>query len=541
MGEDGGRTRFHKAVVLVIVVLVAIVFVFAIWPGGLPPQPTPPQQKEGGNPEPSVAVVDGAYARVREAAVAGSWYPDDPDELAALADGFLDDAGASSGGAHCDQLPEALVSPHAGYRFSGPVAGHAYGQVRGCHVRRVWVLAPTHKLRLQGAAVYPVDAFRTPLGDLPVDAAASARLAEQEGFAWLGDGDGGEHSLEMQLPLLQRALGSFELVPILLGSVDPEAARKIADAIRPELGDGDLVVASTDFTHHGPGFGYQPFEDDLARRIDELDHGAWAHLAQPDVQALHGYLERTGATVCGRNPLKVLAALVDPETRGVELAYDTSGAITGRWRDSVSYLAGRLDGPAWGGSGPAWGGARFVDEQTAAALHALAWRALLHHYEQGGRLEVDPSGLPADAARTLGAFVTLNKDGRLRGCIGEITPGRAAWEAVAARAVDAAIGDPRFPKVRPHELDDLELEVSLLGPSWEVASPSSIVVGRHGVVLGAWPRTATFLPQVGPEQGWDRGQLLQHLARKAGLAEAVIDSTRLAVYEAQVIHGSRPE
>ncbi len=533
MHERGGR--FQKAVVLVLVVLVAIVFVFAIWPGGLPPQPQPPVDTEA----PEAAAV--AEERVRGAAVAGSWYPDDPEELAVMADGFLDLAEVAEGGEHCADLPEALVSPHAGYRFSGPVAGHAYGQVRGCHVRRVWVLAPTHKLRMRGAAVYPVDAFRTPLGDLPVDVATSARLAEQDGFAWLPGDDGGEHSLEMQLPLLQRALGSFELVPVLLGSVGPTEARRIADAIRPELGDGDLVVASTDFTHHGPNFRYQPFEDELPRRIGELDRGAWEHVAAPDVDALHGYLEETGATVCGRNPLKVLAALVGPEARGAELAYDTSGAITGQWRNSVSYLAGRIDGPAWSGAGPAWGGARFVDEESAAALHALAWRALLHHYEHGGRLDVDPATLPADAGRTLGAFVTLNKDGRLRGCIGEIAPQRAAWEAVAARAVDAATGDPRFPRVRRDELDELELEVSLLGPTREVADPSSIVVGRHGVVLGSWPKSATFLPQVGPEQGWDRATMLLHLARKAGLPADAVASARLAVYEAQVIHGDRPE
>ena len=480
--------------------------------------------------------VHGPYERVRQAAVAGSWYPGDPAELAELVDGLLDATGA----ADCDDLPEALISPHAGYRFSGPVAGHAYGQVRGCHVRRVWVLAPSHKLSLRGAMVYPVDAFRTPLGDLPVDTAASARLAERPGFAWLRGGDRKEHSLEMQLPLLQRALGSFELVPILLGRVDAEEARRVADAIRPELGEGDLVVVSTDFTHHGPNFGYAPFEEELPRRIHELDHGAWAHLATPDVDGLHDYLEATGATVCGRNPLKVLAALVQPDARGAELAYDTSGAITGDWRNSVSYLAGRIDGPAWSGAGPAWGGARFVSEEAAEALHALAWEALLHHYEQGGRLEVDEAALPEGAGRTLGAFVTLNKDGRLRGCIGEIEPQRPAWEAVAARAVDAATGDPRFPRVRPDELDELELEVSLLGPSWEVSGASALVVGRHGVVLGTWPRTATFLPQVGPEQGWDRGQLLQHLARKAGLAPSAIDASRLAVYEAQVIHGERP-
>ena len=537
MGQEGGRGRGLLLLVLLALVLGAVSVVLLVRREPAPESATSAATPAAEAATPAEVVAPpGPYVSVREAAVAGSWYPDDPSELAPLVDGFLGDVEPA-----CDDLPEALVSPHAGYRFSGATAGQAYGLLRGCHVPRVWILAPSHKLALRGAAVYPHDAFRTPLGDLPVDTSTSARLAKQPEFEWLPDQDRGEHSLEMQLPLLQRAIGSFELVPILLGQVDVASARRIAEAIRPELGPGDLVVASTDFTHHGPDFRYVPFEEDVAASIDALDHGAWEHLAQPDVQALHSYLEQTGATVCGRNPLKVLAALVGPEARGTELAYTTSGALTGDWRNSVSYLAGRIDGPAWGGAGPAWGGARFVDPEAAAALHELAWRALLHHYEQGGALDVDPARLPEGVERQLGAFVTLNKDGRLRGCIGEIEPVRSAWQAVATRAVDAATGDPRFPRVQADELADLELEVSLLGPSWEVADPSAIIVGRHGVVLGTWPKTATFLPQVGPEQGWGRDELLQHLARKAGLAASQIGSARLAVYEAQVIRGERPE
>jgi len=480
-----------------------------------------------------VAPAQGPYERVREPAVAGSWYTDDPTRLAIEIDGYLDQV---EDAADCRRLPTAVISPHAGYRFSGATAGHAYAAVRGCHLRRVWVLAPTHRLSLRGAALYQVDAFRTPLGDLPLDAAVIGRLAERPGFRMLPHGDGGEHSLEIQLPFLQRALGAFELVPVLVGDIDDEGATAIAEALRAELGPGDLVVVSTDFTHFGPRFGYVPFRDDLPTRLSELDHGAWAHVAQPDPSALHAYTERTGATICGRNPLKVLAALAPAGTTGTELAYTTSGELTGDWSNSVSYLAGRLDGPGWTGTGPRSGGARFVSESTATWLLDLAHSSLEHWYRTGTILRPDPDSIPADATKTLGAFVTLEKGGRLRGCIGEISPYREVWKAVTQRAVDAAIHDSRFPPVTEDELPELEIDVSLLGPSWTVPGSEAVIVGRHGVVLTAGSRRATFLPQVAPEQGWDRRTTLLRLAKKAGIRTDQLPRARIDVYEAQVVH-----
>jgi AmmeMemoRadiSam system protein B/AmmeMemoRadiSam system protein A len=429
------------------------------------------------------------------------------------------------------------VAPHAGYTYSGPSAGQVFAQVRGCAVRRVWLLGPSHRLHLKGAGLYAVDAFRTPLGDLPLDRAVVERLAEKPGFSMLTRGDGGEHSLEIELPFLQRALGAFELVPLLMGQVDPAVAAQVAEALRAELGPGDLVVISTDFTHYGARFGYEPFagQDDLPARLSELDHGAWELVAKPDPQALHAYLERTGATICGRAGLLVAAALVGPGAQGTEITYASSGAQTGDWENAVCYLGGRLDGPAWTGRGPQTGIARLVAPETAEILLKLARQSLETWFRDGRMLQVDPATLPADAQTVLGAFVTLEEHGQLRGCIGEITPRRPVYLAVVERAVDAAIHDPRFDPVRASELPDLELDISLLGPTRPVPGPASVIVGRHGVVLAKGGRSATFLPQVGPEQGWDRDTLLVYLARKAGLPPSAIPEAKIEVYEAQVV------
>ena len=470
---------------------------------------------------------------VRESAIAGSWYPGDPRALASEVDGYLDAAPRGD----CSQLPLVLVAPHAGYRYSGAAAGQVFAQVRDCHVRRVWVLAPSHRLPLRGVGLYSVDAFRTPLGDLPTDRSVLERLAGQAHFQWLEQGDGGEHALEIELPFLQRALGGFELVPLLLGRITPAEAVAIADAIRPELGPGDLVVISTDFTHYGDRFGYAPFAgtDDLPGELSKLDRGAWELATKLEPQAFYDYVQQTGATICGRAGLLLAATLVPPSAQGQELVYTTSGELTGDWSNTVSYLGGRFDGPAWSGLGPQTGVARLVSSETADLLLRLARQSLEHWYEHGTMLEVDPDSLPDDAHTVLGAFVTLEQGHQLRGCIGEITARRPAYEAVIARAVDAAIHDPRFDAVEQRELDGLTLDISLLGPTRQVPSTRSVIVGRHGVVISHQGRSATYLPQVGPEQGWDRDTMLGYLSRKAGFPASKLSDAKIEVYEAQVV------
>jgi len=499
---------------------------------GVPEPAAEPSESPDPEPSPEQDLMQGDIT-VRASAIAGSWYPSEPAALAAEVDGYLDAAPRGD----CSALPQILVAPHAGYRYSGAAAGQVFAQVRDCAIRRVWVLAPSHRLPMRGIGVYPVDAFRTPLGDLPTDRAVAERLAAQPGFQWLDRGDGGEHALEIELPFLQRSLGAFELVPLLLGDITPELALQLAEAIRPELGPGDLVVISTDFTHYGERFGYAPFagSDELPTELTRLDHGAWELAAACETRGFHDYIQQTGATICGRAGLLLAATLVPPGSKGTEIVYTSSGELTGDWSNTVSYLGGRFDGPAWSGLGPQTGVARLVSSETADLLLDLARRSLEHWYEHGTMLSVDPTSLPDDAHTVLGAFVTLEKGHQLRGCIGEITARRPAYEAVMARAVDAAIHDPRFDPVDESELAKLTLDISLLGPTRQVPGPRSVIVGRHGVVISHRGRSATYLPQVGPEQGWDRDTMLGYLSRKAGFPASKLDDARVEVYEAQVV------
>ena len=306
-------------------------------------------------------------APVRPSPIAGSWYPDDPAELGAYLDRTLE-AAPSWSPPDGDRV-QALIAPHAGYPYSGATAAAGYRALRGQAFDRVVLLGPSHHAGFRGVAIGDVDAYATPLGPVALDAAAVERL---RGAPLVGTGPAGpdrEHSLEIQLPFLQRALApGWRLVPILVGRLEPEDYGALADAIRPLLDARTLVVVSTDFTHYGARFGYLPFPADpeVAARLEALDKGALAQIEARDPKGFLDYQERTGITICGFRPVALLLHLLPPDTRAHLIRYDTSGAILGDWRSSVSYLSIALTVPKQAAGPLAW------QPESLQWLHRLA-------------------------------------------------------------------------------------------------------------------------------------------------------------------------
>jgi len=276
-------------------------------------------------------------------AVAGSWYPADPGRLADAVGRALDDAG----GPDAPRRVRGVVAPHAGLVYSGRVAAHAFAALSGAAPRRVVLVGPSHHHGFHGLVVPESGALATPLGAVPVDAAAVERLA---GHARVRRDDRPflpEHALEIELPFLQTVLEpGWTVVPILTGlDVRGSVADDLAAAVAEAAGDDALWVASSDFTHHGPRFGYVPFRDDVERRLRELDRSVIGPAADRDVARFEATLDRTGATVCGRHAIGLLMRALPPAVGGEEVAYDTSGGLTGDWTHSVSYAAIRYEEP----------------------------------------------------------------------------------------------------------------------------------------------------------------------------------------------------
>jgi hypothetical protein len=458
---------------------------------------------------------------VRPAVLAGSWYPGDAPTLRAAIDGLLADA----------QVPEslngariaALVVPHAGLRFSGATAASGFRLVQGRSYDRVIVIAPAHRGSFAGLAVPPVDAFQTLLGGIPVDREGLVRLRESPLVDVVPGAHAREHAIEMELPFLQRALmPGWKLLPVLVGRMDDGDYAVAADAIRPLADERTLVVVSSDFTHYGPRYGYQPFPPgrEVAERIRRLDMGLFELMWAFDVEGLLAYQRGTGITACGFGPLMVLTHLLDGRAEPRLIRYATSGELTGSYENSVSYLAAAYVDGSRAAPAPDEEGAYRPEELEL--LHGLARRALAQAVEEGAE-SVDPEALvagmdlPPRLTEPTAAFVTLRKEGRLRGCIGDVMPIRPLYASVVANAVNAGLRDRRFRPVTADELPALVLEISVLTPPRSVASYEDYDVKRQGIILRAEGHRAVYLPEVARSMGWDRSHTLSRLAQKAGL------------------------
>lgn len=471
------------------------------------------------------AAGDDKPERIRPSALAGGWYPADKTALRAAIDTCL-----ASDGAPVQGRIGALVVPHAGYIYSGKVAGSGWRLIKPGAYDRVILLGPSHYGRFTGFCVADVDAFATPLGIVAVDKPARDALRASPLHASAERAHGPEHCLEIQLPFLQTVLPNARIVPILTGAIDKDSAAQIAAALSAQITPRTLVVISTDFTHYGPNYDYLPFRDNIAENLRALDMGAVDAILAKDAGRFDTYCAEKSATICGRSPLSILLRLLPAEAKGVLVKYDTSGRITGDFTNSVSYVSLAFTWPPAATpaaeSAPAHKpAARELTADEKKFLLRLARRTIERHLAKEPDTAPDLSSFGSDSAlrRRAGAFVTLKKHGDLRGCIGRIVePGRESsvpqlYETVRIMSVQSAVADPRFPALTGAELKDVEIEISALTPCEPIAGPADFQVGRDGIIIQKGYASAVFLPQVAPEQKWDRDQTLSHLCRKAGL------------------------
>lgn len=484
---------------------------------------------------------------MRAPALAGTWYPAEAPRLREGVRACMRGAGRPASpilpfartAASLQQegtFPAAIVAPHAGHRWSGPCAGAVFDLARGARFRRLLLLGPSHRERFAGVALPQDDTFATPLGPIPLDGAALAMLDRRPSFHRSDRAHAEEHSLEIELPFAQETLAAdFTLIPLLVGRLDDGSRDDAATAIR-ELWDLEtLLVVSSDFTHFGADFGYEPFDRDVAGSIARLDARAVAHLLALDLHGFESFLDESGATICGANPLRILlAAAAGRRLQPGWVDYFRSADKTGDFDHSVSYVGLAFYGET----------VRVPDSTTvalarpeSALLHVLARRAVAEAVE--GR---DAEPLHAGDVRHLfgpdtplaephGVFVTLRSaEHELRGCIGRVESESSLVEAVQDCAAAAATRDTRFASIAAKEVASLSIEISILSPSRRVSHPEEIVLGRDGVVLEAGGRRALFLPQVAIEHGWSLSETLEQLARKAGLPSSSIRNAELSVF-----------
>ncbi|MCX5758527.1 MAG: AmmeMemoRadiSam system protein B, partial [Candidatus Hydrogenedentes bacterium] len=344
---------------------------------------------------------------------------------------------------------QALIVPHAGYRYSGPVAAYGYKEVAGKHYSRVIVMGPSHHLRMQNVANVPdVTHYATPLGETTLDTDFIAALKKHPEFSTIRGADDTEHSVQIQLPFLQKTLTDFKFIPIVVGQLDKDTAQSMARILAGLIDPETLVIASSDFTHYGSNYDYVPFKDNVFDNLKKLNMAAWDCIQRKDVGAFEKHLETTGDTICGQCPIRVLLSMLPGDSAPHLLQYDTSGHMMNDTTNSVSYFAIAFSG-AWKKGEPvettSAPTATLTDDEKAQLL-TLARTTLECRIKNGRTPTSEELGITITPGmkQVMGAFVTLKENGQLRGCIGEIVPRRELYKAVSERAVDSGLNDHRF-------------------------------------------------------------------------------------------------
>jgi AmmeMemoRadiSam system protein B/AmmeMemoRadiSam system protein A len=445
---------------------------------------------------------------VRRPAVAGSFYPADPQTLSRQVREFLSRAPKEKVAGEII----ALISPHAGYMYSGQVAAYAFKLVEGMKFDAVVVIAPSHRTYFQGASVYDRGGFETPLGLLPVEKELCQKLKAGSNLIQnVPQAHAQEHALEVQLPFLQATLGPFNLVPIVIGDQSYRICQALGQTIaKATLGKKVLLVASTDLSH------FHSYDEAVKRDTLILED-----LRNFDSQKLAQDLDSGKGEACGGGP--VLAVMVAAKEKGANrvqvLKYLNSGDVTGDRSSVVGYAAAvivqssQASTRETGGKKP--GISLGLTEEEKKTLRQIAYLSI----ERRLKGEKTPPGdvLTGALKEKRGAFVSLHKHGQLRGCIGSIQPTKPLHQTVEEMAAAAAFDDPRFESLTSKELKDIELEISVLTPLERIRDIKEIEVGRHGLYIKKGFFSGLLLPQVATDYNWDRLTFLEETCRKAGL------------------------
>ncbi|MCR5132297.1 MAG: AmmeMemoRadiSam system protein B [Prevotella sp.] len=463
---------------------------------------------------------------VKPASQAGRFYEGDPQRLCQEVDSFL----ALHAGKQKLSHVAALIVPHAGYYFSGRVAASAYASLsRQSQYKRIFLLGPSHYEWLDGASVDDEhDSYATPLGLVKVDRETALKLQEEDSvFFYTPKAHDREHCLEVQLPFLQRCLDEVPpIVPIIISTDDFSKLERMAKVLKPYLNEENLFIISSDFSH------YPSYED--AYKVDSLTGKA---VESCDINQFLATLEKNAnlgipklsTSACGELGIATLMLMTDKRYQMKHLMYQNSGDADSHDRSRVvGYHAFALVKNA--------DSAMFeLTDQEKTLLKTIAYESI--EGSLNGK-SIKPIPQLADypvLSKKCGAFVTLHRDGKLRGCIGHFGEDVPLHKIVALMARAAAFEDPRFRPVRSDELSSLDIEISVLTPMRRIQSLDEFELHRHGIFIKKGSRSGTYLPHVADEVNWTKEEFVSSCSHdKAGLGWDGWRDAELYVYEAIV-------
>lgn len=462
----------------------------------------------------------------REPAFAGKFYPGSKKALKKQLKELFAEARPKQ---DSQNQPRAIISPHAGYIFSGKTAASAFNQIpQDADFKRVLVLASSHQFLFGGAAVYSSGNYKTPLGELKVDTELARKLIESdEIFRDYDEAHEYEHSLEVQLPFLQYHLkNDFLLIPIILGTNNPADVEKIGKALAPYFTPENLFVISTDFSHY-------PEYDDAIENDLETAEAICSNNPQKLLQVIEKKkrIDNLATSLCGWTSVLTLLYLtqdknleykkIDYSNSGDSEPYGDKSRVVGYWALAVYPKNISFQ----------------VSEEEQKELLEKARNSILKFLETGKRDQPEPSHTNGIINSEAGVFVSIYVKGELRGCIGNFAKEETLNDLIQRIAVSAAC-DHRFKNLQPDETDDMELEISVLSPLKKIDSAEEIELGKHGIYIKKGLNSGTYLPQVAKKTGWNLEEFLGHCARdKAGLGWDGWKNAEIYTYEAFIFRG----
>ena len=426
--------------------------------------------------------------QIKQAAVAGSFYPSDRDELQSMVEKMLDNATNQS------PPPKAIMAPHAGYIYSGPIAANAYASLYPVSdsIKKVVLLGPAHRVYLKGMAVSSASHFATPLGDIRINTALRDCVSSLSGVEIMDEAFAQEHSLEVHLPFLQTVLKDFTLLPVVVGDASPDQVAKLIESVWG--GKETLIVISTDLSHYHDYQTANHVDTETANFIKQLQY------------------EKIGPKqACGCRPISGLLKIARDNGHEVSiLDVRNSGDTAGSDDSVVGYGAFLL-----------YENNQLSNEQKKILLD-IAKKSIQHGLKNGTPLSISTEDYSGIMSENRGVFVTLEIDQQLRGCIGNLEAAHPLISGVAINAFNAAFNDPRFKKLTDEEFKQCEISISILTPRQEIEFENDatlleqIATGKDGLIISHGTRSATFLPAV-----WEKIQspklFLSQLKSKAGI------------------------
>lgn len=494
-------------------------------------------QKQGNKPDIStLSQSEGDTLVNRLPAVAGSFYPRNKEELSLLLTKLFSGAVKRN---NAKQI-NAIISPHAGYVYSGMVAASAFNQLsEQKHYDNVFIIGSSHVSSFDGGAFYSEGNFITPLGVARVNLPLVRKLIAENPSLFISNSQihAPEHSIEVQIPFLQHTYkNGLQIVPLIIGTQRPAVCKKIAEALRPYFNGNNLFVISTDFSHYTDYQNACKVDASTAEAIVKNSPAEFLRTIETNEnQQIPGLV----TSICGWSSVLTLLHITEnnPDYMYNRIIYMNSGDARGESRDKVvGYHAITITYEP-----------SLIDENTndklaytltsgeQKQLLRLARNTIKNYLVNGQMLKVDAGKFSDKILARSGAFVTLNKNGQLRGCIGQFFSDIPLYQVVQEMAISSAIHDNRFDPLTIGELDQVEIEISVLTPMHKITSIDEIELGRHGIYIKKGNRAGTFLPQVATQTGWNLQEFLGHCSQdKAGIGWEGWKNAEVFVYEAYV-------